>query len=446
LKMPTSRLKFRLAEDGLVAWLSVATGPALSSDEFDAAIRNSGIVFGLVLPTKNMLEAALSDPNFVCDDEVLARGQAPVPPVDARFEPAFSAGVQAGHVREDGTLDLHDRELLKPVHVGDLLGLMHSPREGTEGRRLDGELLPVSKPHPLTLSLLSGVSVDSDGCVRAARDGVILYKPLQTLDVVDRHEHRGSVDLHSGDLNMQGSLVIKGDVSRPFAVAASGDVDIVGSIDSASVLAGGHLRVQGGVRGGDGGSVCAEGDMRLHHVEAAELYCGGQLQVEQAVNSQLNAHEIRVAKRLRGGIATAEARITVSEVGAPNGVATRLVAGEPLENPVLEVKRAIATAKAERAASRRGGRNDDRAKGGKAGRARASLAADDLQRAAERARCREALLDTASIQVVLAHPGVEIAIGEARLTLEAPVRSARYSLERESCRLRCEPGEIEHHG
>jgi hypothetical protein len=240
---------------------------------------------------------------------------------------------------------------------------------------------------------------------------------------------------------MQGSLVVKGDVTRPFAVAATGDIEIFGNVDSASVFAGGNLRVQGGIRGGDGGSVCSEGDMRLHHVETADLCCGGQMQVQEAINSQLVAREIRSERRLRGGSATAETRIFANEVGAPNGIATRLVAGEPLELPIVEAKRAIAAAKTERAALRRGGRNDDRSKSGKAGRARATLTADELQRAAEHARRKEALLDSASVQVTLAHPGVEISIGDAHVTLDAPARATRYSFDRDAGRLRCDRSE-----
>jgi uncharacterized protein (DUF342 family) len=436
--MPISRLTIGIAEDGLSATLAVTAGPALSATDLETAILNSGIVTGVSDATKSLLSEALLDPNYVCTGEVLARGRTPEPASDPRFEPAFSEGLQAGHLREDGSLDYHDRELLKPVHVGDRLGTIHAAVTGCDGQCVDGRVLSVAKPRPLTLSLQSGVTVDSDGQVRAARDGVIFYKAGQLLDVVDRHEHRGSVDLHSGDLNMQGSLVVRGDVTHPFAVSATGDLEIVGSVDSASVLAGGDLRVRGGVRGCDGGSICAAGSMRLHHVESAELYCGGQLQVQEAVNSELTARELHVERRLRGGSATAETEVMVNEAGAASGITTRLVAGEPLELPVVEARRAIAAAKAERAALRRGGRNDARAKGGKLGRTRAALSADELLRAAERAKQRQALLDTASIRVTLAHEGVEIAIGDARVTLDQPVRRARYRFDRELGCLRCD--------
>ncbi|HEY5957728.1 MAG TPA: FapA family protein [Polyangiaceae bacterium] len=439
--MPTPRLQFRIAEDGLEAFVSVSPGAALLPGDFTAAISDYGIVSGVIETTKTLLDEALHDPNFVCAEEVLARGRSPRPAEDAWFEPAFAEGLQAGHVRDDGSVDFHDRELLKPVITGDRLGILHAQAFGAEGQRVDGVVVKVNEPRAFTLTLMAGVKLDVDGCVLAAREGVVLYKAGQCLDVVERHEHRGPVDLHSGDLNMQGSLVVKGDVTRPFAVAATGDIEIYGNIASASVLAGGNLRVQGGIRGGDGGIVCAEGDMRLHHVEMAELHCGGQLQVQEAINSQLVAHEIRAERRLRGGCATAETRIIVNEVGAQSGISTRLAVGEPLTLPIVEAKRAILAAKSARAALRRAGRDNEREKGGKAGRARAALTADELQRAAEHAKRKESLLDSASVQVVLAHPGVEIRIGEAHVTLDAPARAARYSFDRDTGRLRCERSE-----
>jgi hypothetical protein len=327
---------------------------------------------------------------------------------------------------------------LKPVCQGDVVGIVHPPLPGSAGQKVDGTPIPVAAPRPLSLELHSGVEFDADLSVRATRDGVILYKSGQSLDVVDHHQHQGPVDLHSGNLHMQGSLVVKGDVLRPFAVSATGDVEILGNVDSATVQAGGSLRVRGGVRGGEGGAVCANSEVSLHHAESADIHAGGTLRLQESVNSVLQAGEIHVGSRVRGGSAVAERRIVVKEAGAPNGVDTKLTAGEPLESPLDAAQRSIATAKAARLSERVRGRSSDRAKGGKAGRAKAELAAAEVQRLRARAMRRETLLEAASVQVTLAHPGVSIHIGDARLTLDEPARSTRYSLDREMAALRLE--------
>ena len=416
----------------------MAAGPTLSAVEFDAELAGAGVTAGIVAEAHALISAAIVEPSFECNDELIGVGYDAVPSTDARLEANFSEGLQAWHRRDDGSVDYHDRELLKPVHQGDALAIVHLPIAGTEGQRVDGTRIPVTAPRTLAVKLGNGAELYSDQVIRATRDGVILYKAGQSLDVVDRHHHQGPVDLHSGSLNMQGSLVVAGDVLRTFSVTATGDVEILGNVDCATVQAGGNLRVRGGVRGGDGGAACTDGDLWAHHAESADLHAGGVLRLAEAVNSQLEASEIHVSGRVRSGIATAEQHIVVKEAGAPNGVETRLTAGEPLESPVAQAQRLIGAAKAMRQSVRVRGRSSERTKSGKTGRAKAELDAAEVQRLRERAKRREQLLETASIQLSLAHPGVSIHIGDQRLTLDEPVRTTRYSLDRDSATLRAE--------
>ncbi len=436
--MSNPRLKLRTTSDGLSAFLAVAAGSALEASELSAELQARGIISGIIAETYERLAMGLLEPTFQCDEELLAVGYDAHPGTDAWFESAFTAGLQAGHLREDGSIDYHDRELLKPVTSGDVLGIVHPALSGVAGQRVDGSPIAVSPPRPLSLQLLSGVTVCDDLLIRATRAGVILYVAGQYLDVVNRHLHQGHVDMHSGNLNMQGSLVVKGDVLHSFSVSATGDIEILGNVDGATVQAGGNLRIRGGVRGSEGGAVCAEGDLTLHHAEAAELHAGGAIRLQESVNSRLEAVEIHSGGRIRGGSALSERRIIIKEAGAINGIDTRLTAGEPLESPLAAAQRCITTAKAQRLSERVRGRSNDRNKSGKAGRAKAELGAAEVQRLAERAKRRESLLESASIQVTLAHPGVSIRIGNAQLTIDSAVRATRYSLDRETAVLRVE--------
>jgi uncharacterized protein (DUF342 family) len=436
--VPKPRLSIRIASEGLTAFLSVAAGPPMLGSELDAEIESSGIKTGILADTRARIAMALGAPDFACPEALLATGLASQPGCDAWLELAFVEGLQPGHLREDGSFDYHDRELLKPVCQGDVLGAVHPAVPGIAGQRVDGTSISVAPARDLSLQLLSGVELGADLVVRAARDGVILYKAGQSLDVVERHVHQGPVDLHSGNLHMQGSLTVKGDVLRPFSAVATGDVEILGNVDSGTVHAGGCLRIRGGVRGGDGGAVGAEGDLTLHHAESAELHSGGQLRVQESVNSRLVAAQIHASGRVRGGSAVAETRIVMKEAGAANGVDTRLAAGEPLELPLAEARRLIATSRVARQSERTRGRSDERGKGGKAGRARAELDASEVQRLALRAKRRDSLLESACIELGIAHPGVSIRIGDAHTTLDESTKSTRFYLDRESTTLRIE--------
>jgi len=434
----STRLAIRVENDGLAAFVKIAPGPALAPAAFDAELEAAGVVFGLETEVHERMAAVLLDPGFSCNEELIACARPPRPGTDAWLELSFHEGIQPGHVREDGTVDYHERELLKPVTRGTILGKLHACEPGVPGARVDGTPIALPAPRELSIEWRPSVSLEPDGQLRAMRDGVVLYIPGKVLDIVEHHVHKGPVDLHSGNLKMQGSLEIHGDVKHPFSVVATGDVDIRGNIDASTVCAGGALHVRGGIRGCDGSVVSADGNLTALHAESAEIYCGAELRVKEAVNSRVTAAQVHASGRLRGGQLVAESQIITKEAGAPSGVPTHLTVGEPLLAPVERVRLLLATLRAERVAERARGRGTERPKGGKIGRVRAELDAEQVQRLAERAHRREVLLCDANIQIGFAHPGVSLHFGNAHVVLDEAEHSSRYSYDPSTSSIRVE--------
>jgi hypothetical protein len=309
----------------------------------------------------------------------------------------------------------------------------------------DGQILPALLGPPVALKLGAGIALAAEGALLAQHDGVVLYKAGESLDVVAQHVHEGGVDLHTGHLDMQGSLVVKGDVERLLQVRASGDVEVLGAVSGGSLRAAGSLRVSGNVRGGDGARVIAEHDVTIKSCESADITSGAVLRVQEAVNSQLQGRRVVVTGRLRGGGASAEHALSVKEAGTPAGTATLLRAGEPLRLPdMADVQRAVVMQKLRRMAERGGvrealgARGGARAKGGKLGRLDAAWSADELKERGALAELRAQLERTAFVELGLSHPGVELRIGSARLVLTQAERGLRYALDQETGQLKAE--------
>lgn len=445
----SSRLRFQIEEDGLKATVAVSPGAAVTAAVFDEALNATGIVAGVDREGCTVLAAELENPDFHCEAQVIAVGRACEPSHDAWLELVFAEGAQAGHLREDGSVDYHDRELLKAVRSGEVLAVFHPAETGRPGQKVDGSaLLPVA-PRELPVRFLAGVELGEDRKLRATRSGVILYVPGKSLNVVDHHVHEGSVDMHSGNLHMQGSLVIKGDVLHPFNVVTSGDLDVVGNVEVANIVSGGSLRIQRGVRGGEGSKIHAAADISIRHAQSAELCAGGTICAGEVINSHLVASEVRISGRLRGGLVEAETRIVIHEVGAANGTETELVAARPLDLPVDEARLLLtaekATAREPKSSSL--GRlaiHDREPRSSSLGRiaihdresksisSPRTVSTAELQHLAQLERRHEELLDRATIEVEIAHPGVTLRIGAAHVTLTETVRSLRYHLDRES--------------
>lgn len=437
----------------MAAFASIAAGPGTEPPssveqalaELRVALTRSGVVAGFDDAALLELATRAGDAAFERADVLVAVGSPARPGQDGVVELAFEQGLAAGSVSADGHMNFFERQLLKSVSAGQTLAILRAPTEGRAGTTVDGQPLLARAGTAAKLALGPGAALDAEGVVRATRDGVVLYKPGATLDVVDRHQHRGPVDLRSGHLEMQGSLSVQGDVERLLQVRASGDVEVLGAVSGGSVRAGGSVRVTGNVRGGDESRVVAGADVTLKSCEAADVTAQKTLRVQESVNSALHAEHVVITGRLRGGSAVAELSVQAKEAGTTGGTPTLLQAGEPIELPDLEqVQRAVVMQKLRRMAERGGvrdafgSRGDARGKGGKLGRVNAALSQEELQRVAERGELRGRLQRAAFLELGLGHPGVELRIGAARLTLDRAVRSLRYVWDAETGQLRAE--------
>lgn len=424
-----ARITVGIAADGLSAWLRVITGAAASEADVWSAIQTAGVVFGVRRDAVERLAAELTDELFTVEAFPFADGERVQAGSDGYFVPAFVAGIQPGHMREDGTMDFLDRELLKPVAAGTVVGHLHPPRDGSPGRLVDGSELSVAKTRAFALTLGAGVVAQANGDIVAACAGVLLCANKSSIDVVQQHVHNGKVDLRSGHLDMAGSLIVRGSVERLFRVSASGDVEIQGGVEYGSVHAGGSVRVSGGVRGGETGMVSAEGDVAVRHAEYAHVVCGGLLKLESSVNCELSARDIQITGKLRGGKAHAERGLVAREAGVAQGVATILATAIPVERPMLDAKRSVESAKDQRRLHK-SARTDERSKGGKAGRLAATLASAELERKIALAQRRDELLPAAFIEVSgTVHPGVTIQVGAASLVIDQPATFVRFSFD-----------------
>lgn len=444
--MAASRLSIRIAPDKLAAFVSVAAGAEPSGlAELRASLEGAGVVSGLDEAQLQQLAEALREPAFECAERLVAIGRAARDGEPARLLPAFEPGLAPGTEGADGHMNYFERGLLKPVEPGQLLATWFAARAPEPGVCVDGKLLPARPAPKSKLALGDGVELTQDSLVRATRSGVVLYKPGELLAVVAEHVHRGVVDLRSGNLDMQGSLVIRGDVERLLQARATGDLEVLGSVSGGSLRAGGSIHVSGSVRGGDEARLVAAHDATIKSCENADVTVGGALRVQEAVSSELHGAEVVVTGRLRGGSAVAERRIAVKEAGTPSGMVTLVQAGELVVLPELsDVQRAVMMQKLRRMAERGGvrdafgSRGSARAKGGKLGRLNAALSAEELRERAEHAQRRSELERSAVIELGVGHPGVEVCIGRAHLQVRETVRGLRYALEPETGQLRAE--------
>jgi len=426
--VPKSRITVLVASDGLTARVSVSRGEAATEADLTHALSAADVVFGLEHDAVQALVIGLADPTYQAEPLLVARAQQPTLGVHGRFASTFESGIQPGHLRADGSMDFFDRELLKPIAEGQLLGELLPPRPGSAGYKVNGAPIPARAVQEGQLSIGSGVLCSATNQLHAARTGVLAYVANKSLDVVDRHTHASDVDLRSGHLDMQGALLVKKSVLRPFHVRATGDIEVLGSVDGGTVQAGGSVRIRGVVQGATS-SVSSQGDASLRQAERCSVTCAGLLQLQSAVHCQLHAERIEVAGKLRGGTTQAALSVLAGQVDTAGSGDTLVAAAIPLPSRE-DALMSLTAGRAQRSASLRPGAFNQRDKGGKLGRASASLAADALARKLAQAAIRERLLTQAFVEVRgVAQAGVTIQLGAERLTLDRDVSATRFTMD-----------------
>ena len=397
--MASERINIEIMPGEVEAQAEIVPGPPADRSDLDEALRAQGVVFGIDEEACAQLAVYLQDPDFAIDELILARGTPPVSGADGVLELKFNMDLLAGRMRQDGTLDFRDRGLLVPVEPSDLIAVYTPPGESHTGRSVEGRELPAYVPGNPLPGLGEGVELDEDsGEIRATVAGIVSYPEASTLSVTSDFQHKGDVDLKSGDLQMEGTLVIMGDVARNASASATGDVVVKGMVDGGTIRANGSVTISSGVIGSEGTFVVAGGDLACHHADGADLRSGGTLSIAaNAIKTRVTARKIVVGTNqgsVVGGELRAAESIVLGNVGSKLSTRTVVAIG-PIQDhssPLEEGVKSLNTA----------------------GRIRVIGTYADL-------------LPNAKIEITgVAHPGVVIKLGPYEMQLQEDVRCVRF--------------------
>ncbi|WLR52087.1 FapA family protein [Bacillus tianshenii] len=179
---------------------------------------------------------------------VVAKGIAPVQPVDAHLELLFENEVKEVLHEVDGKVDFKKRLEIPNVIAGDVIAILHPPKAGKEGLNIFGE--PIHVPAPKQLKLREGKNVKiTDGKVIALIDGrpTLTGRAVKQITVLPIYEVHGNVDIKTGNIYFHGDVEINGNVMEGMRVEAAGNVRIKGNVYQATVTASQNISISGTV-------------------------------------------------------------------------------------------------------------------------------------------------------------------------------------------------------
>ena len=149
--------------------------------------------------------------------------------------------------------------------------------------------------------------------------------------VSDVFEVPADVDNSVGNIDYEGSVLIKGNVKSGFSVRATGDIIIEGVVENAFIESGGQVIVKHGIIGMHKGIIRAATNVLAKYIENATVYAGGYVEAEIILNSDVSATgEVRVQGKkglINGGTIRAGHSIEAMYLGTEMGTFTTLEVG-----------------------------------------------------------------------------------------------------------------------
>lgn len=288
-RLDINRSYIRIEEDTMRAWLYLMPpepeeGKYIKQEIKDYLIRN-GIIFGY--HESNI--AAMAHKGIYCREIVVAEGLLPEDGKDGYFEYTFEAEVKGPQILEDGTVDYTAVNKLINVHVGDKLATYRPARQGTDGSDIMGNVLKAAVAKELPMLRGVGISKrDSEDTYFAEKEGKVELRDGK-LDIKSTHEIFGDVDLTIGKIEFFGDVVINGNVESGVLIRAGRNIEIRGSVEAASLFAGGDIILQRGIQGQQRAKASARGSVFAKFIEQTIVTAGADVVADSIMSSRVVA-------------------------------------------------------------------------------------------------------------------------------------------------------------
>ncbi len=249
-------------------------------------------------------------------------------------------------LREDGTVDYRELGLINNVKKGDILAELIPPKKGKDGYKVTGEPIHYKKGKTPRLRYGKNVKLSEDGrYLISEKDGLVELKDGRV--IVSEVFEVDNVDNKIGNIDFNGSVIVKGNVLNGFRIKASGDVEVKGIIEGGYIENIGDVIVKQGIQGYNRLTINTKGNVITKFVENAILNVGRNVTAEAIMHSDVssNGSIIVVGKKglIVGGICRAREEIQANIVGSSMATVTVLEVGvDPdIKNKTKKLKESI---------------------------------------------------------------------------------------------------------
>ncbi len=422
-------------------------GQAVTSDEIYTALKEKGIVGGIQHESIKAVTLACSALN-----KPIAVGRPPLRGNDGQLVSLIQEMKERCPRMDDESSIIDYRNLggIVDVKPGDPLMRRIPAEEGTPGENVKGEPVPGIPGNDVRFATELGgaeLSPDDGDLLIAAIGGqpVIVSNGV----IVEPTVKMKNVDMSTGNIAFEGTIIVSGDIAAGMEVKASGDIIIGGTVEAAMLEAKGNVEVKGGIIFA---KVHAKGSITARFAEKAQLHAAGNITLrEMSMQSELKAGvQIVVGEQgmkmghIVGGVSRATTLVHAKVLGSSAGVATRIEVGvDPdAKEKLFEVR--FQLAKKQRDAEeisktlayvRQNPHRVDPATVGMKEKVSIQLQSEIAELTGREKRLQKRLesVDQARVEVErTVHDGVEVVIGDKSLAVDDDLENVTFHIEEDA--------------
>jgi uncharacterized protein (DUF342 family) len=299
-------------------------------------VRQHGIAVDKAVETRlrQIVESFRKQPRAI--EGTIVRSTAPVDGEDGRlewvkgFDP--TAGPTAASDKSDKSddsngVDYYNQISYVRVAEGTHVATIHEPTAGEDGRDVTGQIIKARPGRRCNVRIDSSLVQDGTGRVVARRDGILEFEH-RVIKVSRMFEVRGSVDFATGNIDFDGTVVVREGVRDRFKLKATEDVIVDGLIEAADVTCGGNFTCHRGMAAKGRGHLIVAGDAEAGYLDDVKGRIKGNLTVHrEMINCELAVDGQLICDKgtMIGGEVTVSGGVRIAALGSNAGRPTTLI-------------------------------------------------------------------------------------------------------------------------
>lgn len=315
-----------------VIWFEEAQngGAILSEHDIREAITSKGIVRGI---DNDLLKSLCKERQYQYK-YIIAKGKSPIDGADGEIQFKFdtlSLKELKPRLNEDGTVDFRNLDAVRNVKKGDVLAVRVPALQGEEGYTILNNPIKPKRGREARMPRGRNTALLEDGLTLVADiDGKLEYDD-HNIYVNAVYTLNGDLDSGVGNIDFVGSVVICGHVHSGFTIKAGGSIEIKGTVEDSSIIAGNDVLLNYGMQGTERNKIVAGGNVIAKYLQNVRVEAGGSIITEAIIHSHVSAgNSIKVETgkgTIVGGSASATQMVIAKSIGSPMGTVTMIQIG-----------------------------------------------------------------------------------------------------------------------